>query len=272
LIYFPLSLLIVYYRYRNLSDDESIVLSYVEGAAREGIWVKIIRTRSGLPNGNVSQAIKKLETKGYIKPFHSAKHPRQKVYILSTLQPSEDVTGGLFFDAGQVDHPLMEQLMKLAEVYIHRKSWHPKESTFVDKNGKRKRPKEQREDQIDNSILDGAKRWKGVRPLPPGFPGYPTVADISRYINGLGVLKEKIMEAETEQILDLLCWDGRIEKVQQEGYRSILHPMIKYHSGEAEEPVSAFSEAPCGGCPVFELCDESGPVNAQTCAYFEDWL
>lgn len=32
------------------------------------------------------------------------------------------------------------------------------------------------------------------------------------------------------------------------------------------------TEVPCGKCPVFSFCEESGPVNAESCEYWEGWL
>lgn len=32
------------------------------------------------------------------------------------------------------------------------------------------------------------------------------------------------------------------------------------------------TQAPCGKCPQFTFCEEQGPVNAESCMYFEDWL
>ncbi|KAI9721394.1 MAG: 34-kDa subunit of RNA polymerase III (C) [Chrysothrix sp. TS-e1954] len=36
--------------------------------------------------------------------------------------------------------------------------------------------------------------------------------------------------------------------------------------------VNAFSEVPCGRCPVFNLCQEGGPVNPKECGYLGEWL
>jgi DNA-directed RNA polymerase III subunit RPC6 len=32
------------------------------------------------------------------------------------------------------------------------------------------------------------------------------------------------------------------------------------------------TQAPCGTCPQFNFCEEGGPVNADSCSYFTDWL
>jgi DNA-directed RNA polymerase III subunit RPC6 len=42
--------------------------------------------------------------------------------------------------------------------------------------------------------------------------------------------------------------------------------------GSANRPTNGFVEVPCGRCPVFELCEEGGPVNPSNCEYFQRWL
>ena len=37
-------------------------------------------------------------------------------------------------------------------------------------------------------------------------------------------------------------------------------------------PGNGLSEVPCGRCPVFNLCEVGGPVSAENCVYFEEWL
>jgi DNA-directed RNA polymerase III subunit RPC6 len=32
------------------------------------------------------------------------------------------------------------------------------------------------------------------------------------------------------------------------------------------------TEVPCLRCPVFDFCEEGGPVNPTTCVYFDDWF
>ena len=47
---------------------------------------------------------------------------------------------------------------------------------------------------------------------------------------------------------------------------------IKNVDYEDLQPVVGWTEAPCGRCPIFEFCEENGPVNASNCRYFDDWL
>lgn len=40
-----------------------------------------------------------------------------------------------------------------------------------------------------------------------------------------------------------------------------------------EERISlGWSQAPCSTCPSFDFCKSGGPVNAQECVYYGDWL
>ena len=41
---------------------------------------------------------------------------------------------------------------------------------------------------------------------------------------------------------------------------------------DPDESATVLSEAPCGRCPVFDLCEEGGPVAPSNCEYFNDWL
>lgn len=245
----------------------------VENAGLDGLWTKVIKQRTHLQLAEVTQALKKLESKGFVKQFSSAKYPTKKLYILSHLHPSEEAAGGLFYSDGVIDVELLSHLMKFTEVFVHRKAWQARESTSKpDENGKRKR--EEGEDPVDSGILHGSKRWKGVKPMPAGYQGYATIGEIAKYLNRAGLLaRDKIMEEEVEQVLDLLCYDGRVERILLGGgFRTVLRPISNPYEETPDTARTGFTEIPCGGCPSFDLCDDTGPVNARTCEYFKDWL
>jgi DNA-directed RNA polymerase III subunit RPC6 len=105
--------------------------------------------------------------------------------------------------------------------------------------------------------------------MPPGYTGYPTVPEITRAINQSGISGVVMKEAEMRQLLETLCWDGRLMKVMDgKGYKTVHRP--KTHDADAS--ANGLTEAPCGRCPVFDLCEENGPVNAGSCTYFQEWL
>merc|ERR1711939_943010 len=49
--------------------------------------------------------------------------PAQKTYMLFHLVPSDDVTGGSFFDAGDLDESLIEELSNLIIFHVRMQSW-----------------------------------------------------------------------------------------------------------------------------------------------------
>jgi DNA-directed RNA polymerase III subunit RPC6 len=81
----------------------------------------------------------------------------------------------------------------------------------------------------------------------------------------------------------VLVFDERIERIGN-GYRTckgvfgateaMKNIMQGRQVGDAVEEVegNGLSQAPCGRCPVFNLCEDGGPVNAKNCEYFQTWL
>ena len=257
-------------RFHNLTTEEEIVFANIQSCGREGIWYKTIRTRSNLHEAVCKRCLKSLEQKKLIKSFHNARHSKSKFWILADLQPSESVTGGLFYTEGELDKEFVRVLGAWAEQFVHKKSWYRNASkSEAKKLGKGKLSREEAEKARAEGFQGEGKARSKWLPMPPGYTGYPTLSDVTRELNQANIAKEKLKEAEVSQILDLLCWDERIEKVLDgRAYRGVLPAL----TGGEDESRSALSEAPCGRCPVFDFCDESGPVNARTCTYFRDWL
>ena len=252
-----------------MTDNERMIYVDLEQADSEGLWIKRISQRTGLSSVECQNALKKLESRRLVKQFQSSKYSNKKCYMLSHLHPSEDATGGLFYSEGAVDTELLRILMQYTEVYVHSKAWQMPEK--VSENGKRKRA--DIPDGADPGVLFGSKRRKGVKPWPAGYLDYAKAGEVAKYLNQRRLCKEKIMEVEAQQVLELLCYDGRIEEVSEGGgYRTLLRPLVNPWENDVEKGRNGFSEVPCGGCPASRLCDESGPVNARTCEYFEEWL
>ncbi|KAJ4297326.1 34-kDa subunit of RNA polymerase III (C) [Collariella sp. IMI 366227] len=132
-------------------------------------------------------------------------------------------------------------------------------------------------------------------PMPAGFKQYPTVAEIARFIHDTGITNNTTLgEADIQQLVDVLTYDGLIEPVRvgrRKGYRvarATRQDTVPFAKRQQEreagigldgplvvgaEPLSnALTEAPCGRCPVFELCEEGGPVSPSNCVYFLQWL
>ncbi|KAI9685474.1 MAG: 34-kDa subunit of RNA polymerase III (C), partial [Bogoriella megaspora] len=67
------------------------------------------------------------------------------------------------------------------------------------------------------------------------------------------------------------------QEVKAEEKEVVREPEVKVEDEEELEPeyrglTNGFAEAPCGRCPVFDICGEGSDINAATCLYFNRWL
>lgn len=220
----------------------------------------------------MNRCLKTLEAKNYIKPIKSIKFPGRRTYMLAHLQPSEDATGGPFHTDGVLDEEFVHQMSYWTERYIVGRSWwHPPLNEYGKKKNRSKLTQEQAESlrSQELEVRDPRReRNKHMLPMPPGFTGYPTVSEITKAINASELSGVVMKEAEMRQLLDILCFDGRLYPIQGgKGYKAARQ------SGREEEPLdNGLMDSPCGRCPVSDICQEGGPVNARTCEYFQEWL
>ncbi|MCJ1313705.1 34-kDa subunit of RNA polymerase III (C) [Agyrium rufum] len=269
-------------KYKNFSVEEALVYSYIESSAREGIWTRTLRSRTNLHPTTMNRCLKALENKSMIRAIQSAKFPTRKTYILFNLQPSEDITGGPFYTDGKLDEVLIQYLQENVEKYIRGRSWRDRGGGGAGAAAGGIRVDATKPNgglagvATDHRAADAAYFNAGehdVRgrdiPMPPGFKGYPTIPEITRAINSFNLVSLAIKEAEMKQLLDILCWDGRVMKVMGgKGYKA-----VRAAGSHSEYDIeNGLTQAPCGRCPVFDLCEEDGPVNARDCVYFQEWL
>lgn len=145
-------------------------------------------------------------------------------------------------------------------------------------------------------------------PFEAEHTGYPTVRDVSREILNSNVMEsgQALPETALAQLMDVMVWDDRLFKMYRpartgeipdipgEGkvtmYRCFKSPnalreqaRLRKKIGEGSRSArrtqeiedigrGGTSEVPCFSCPVFDICGEGGPVNAETCVYFDDWF
>ena len=58
----------------------------------------------------------------------------------------------------------------------------------------------------------------------------------------------------------------------EDGFTSGTGVGVGIGAGIGSGPGNGLSEVPCGRCPVFNLCEVGGPVNAEECVYLDEWL
>ncbi|PSR97260.1 RNA polymerase Rpc34 [Coniella lustricola] len=135
-------------------------------------------------------------------------------------------------------------------------------------------------------------------PLPAGYSAYPTTRQLAELISTSGITSNTTLTiSDVQQLVDVLVYDGLVEPVRvgkTQGYRTVrpgavdptpLTALMREDHGVDEDllelqagdmgagPLSnGLTEAPCGNCPVFDLCEDGGPVSAANCVYFQRWL
>ncbi|OQO14889.1 hypothetical protein B0A48_00271 [Cryoendolithus antarcticus] len=277
----------------NFDNDERLIYEAVENAEATGIWIKRLKQNTGVAPQNVPKIVKKLESSRLIKNIKSVKSIAQKTYICFHIEPADDVTGGSFFDAGDLDESLVEELSNLIVFHVRGQSW-------VDVKRKSRREAPIDVDEEEGEERSGQKRRAGSGDIedaapkkrrrsepevtqvayPAGSRGYPTAESIHNFVTNSNAIRPtkaaSLTVQEVQGILKVLVWDGKLEKVGA-GYRTCLGVSYKvpgsYDFDDREGEVgNGLTEAPCGRCPVFDLCAEGGPVNAGNCVYFDQWL
>ncbi|KAJ9616532.1 34-kDa subunit of RNA polymerase III (C) [Cladophialophora chaetospira] len=312
--------------YHGLNRHERIVLQVIEGAKNSGMWTKQIQTKTNLHQNTVEKIYKALEGRSLIKQMKSVAHPQRKMFISATLTPSEDATGGSWFSEGVLDQGLIGTISDVIESYVSKNSW--QEEVLEDyeesvSGQKRKRPADGFDDHGNDRVkvtkaVDSQNKIKAVRhqgsarsykPFEPGYKGYPTLRDITRYITDVKVTASALPQNAIAQLLQVMVYDDRLFKLSRPAqnseladdfdkntvtmYRCFKKPLelieqrslakrkmspdekirlsaYRHEELEALGPGGA-SEVPCMRCPVFDICGTGGPVNAVTCKYFTEW-
>lgn len=264
-------------RYSTLTPEQEMVYSHIDESGDEGIWIRTIKMRSKLHDSVVSLALKQLESKSLVKTVKSVEHPTRKMYIKSNIRASEKTTGGAFFSLGELDEEFVAMMCTVLRKYICQRSFY-KSSTMMRNANKivSKNPEEVKAAR-DKGMASKAKNIESMIPMPHGYAGYPGLNEMTAFIMETGLTNDKVTltAPDVQQLLNLLIFDDKIEKVEGGketiSYRALRNALYDDPDEEMREK-SVLTEMPCGRCPVFELCEEGGPVSPSSCVYFHDWL
>ncbi|KAI1864104.1 hypothetical protein JX265_007401 [Neoarthrinium moseri] len=298
-------------KYVGLTTEQIIIYTLIDNAGHEGIWQQDMRRKTGMREQTLKKVLKELESqKKLITSFTSVHHVTHRCYIKASIKPSDKVTGGPWFADGDLDESFIEILLSVTYAFIKEKgSYHSRSGSGVRSassspvlpkkvlNGShsdaamaargKKRSADAMAPDEDPTLDDPAKPRKRpaqpvLLPMPAGFKHYLTLPEITQALAKSGVTKGiPLKEADIQQLVDVLIYDNRLEEVKvgkRVGYR-ITRPTkanpekgAKIDNDFLEPPSNALTTAPCGRCPVFDLCEEGGPVWAGGCEYFDQWL
>lgn len=228
-----------------MEGDEKIVYQCIKAADNKGIWTKDLKLRTNLHQTVITKVLKNLEGRKIIKAVKSVKNSTRKVYMLASLEPSQEITGGPWFSENELDTEFIEELCKVCLRFIGSKS------------------------------IPG----KPGHIYAADYAGYPTLEQIHRFLGESKVTSADLGTEDVSMLLDRLIFDGLLERVVWAGPRESRiidddedDEIYVYRTVNAALPDSLMASVPCGQCPVFEACSDFGPIMPSTCSYFTEWL
>ncbi|POS84342.1 hypothetical protein EPUL_003609, partial [Erysiphe pulchra] len=248
-------------KYRVLTAEQELVYAQIDESGQDGIWSRTIKTRTNLHDSIFASSIKFLMGKGYICEMKSVEHPGRKMYIKASLRPSERATGGAWFTDGELDDVFINTALMLLQRHIHEHSW----QAIRDQSAERKPKKylkslkpEEAKAFRKRELEQKASNPISFVPMPANYDKYMTLEELTLKIEESSVFNQPLTSSEVQQLLDVLVFDNKIEKVMcgtKWGYRTLKQTMVS-----EDQRGGVMSDIPCGRCPVFELCEEGGPV------------
>lgn len=173
----------------KMNQDELLVYETIEASGRAGIWRQKIRNSTLLHHIVLNQCLDRLEKQSEIKSVRSKDKKTRKLYMLYELQPSRENTGGVFYTDYKLDHDLIRVLSDMVWQYIALQTYPDLE-------------------------LVKCKEPEQVTPLPLKSD-YPTITQITEYINNSNVLKPgfDVDERDTRSLCEVLYYDEKLENL-----------------------------------------------------------
>ncbi|KAM0789490.1 hypothetical protein ACM66B_000310 [Microbotryomycetes sp. NB124-2] len=171
----------------SMDVEEKVVYDHIKEAGNSGIWTKTLASKTNLPRTVITKVLKTLENRKTIKPVKSVKTPTRKIYMLSNLTPSVELTGGPWFTDNELDTEFVATLKDICAKYIDKKSYPSKKD----------------------------KKMAQPQFLPVAAVQHlPTVNDVCEFILSSGIAVGVDLKPEhVESLLELLVFDGLVERI-----------------------------------------------------------
>ncbi|KAF1797712.1 RNA polymerase Rpc34 [Mucor lusitanicus] len=238
----------------KLNDDARLVYNTIRSAGNNGIWTKDLKKKTNLHTIVLNRTLKSLEQKQEIKAVKHVKYPTRKIYMLFSLSPSSEVTGGAWYTDQELDTDFIDSLKAACLKYIMSRSFPRVEGV--------------------NDAVFGADHEH-----------YPTATEVRRFITESRISSIDLSVKDITSLLDVLVYDGVVEKKlpfmagmedfsddEDDGDEGVQWSYKAIRKVASRLPTEALTEIPCGKCPVFSFCIEDGPISPMNCEYFKTWL
>ncbi|VDK44013.1 unnamed protein product [Anisakis simplex] len=173
----------------DASPEEQLIYSLIEESDKMGIWIREIRSRTGLPQTQVRKALKVLEQRKLVK-FVKAIGTSKKCYMLYNVEADESLTGGAFYSEQQLDSQFVQTLVHLCVSMLQSKRKQSEETHRGDPST--------------------AREYSYVRS-----------SDIAQFVRDKGVCRVQLSLNDIESVLAIAVLDRAIEQRSDGMYRAL---------------------------------------------------
>ena len=97
-------------KFSGLDVSARLVYQVIERSGNMGIWTKDIKKETNIQNLALNKIFKTLESRRLIKPVKSISAKAKKLYMLYELQPSTELTGGIWYSDLEFDFGFINEL------------------------------------------------------------------------------------------------------------------------------------------------------------------
>jgi DNA-directed RNA polymerase III subunit RPC6 len=222
-----------------MSENFVIVLSVVRNARSTGIDADAIASKMKIAKSEVTKALNAYVQQGAIKETRCFINKARKLYMLAELEPSAEVTGGIFYtESRDLDHGFVDSVRGCIVAFVT--------SRQVARVSQLKQALD-----ADGSL--GARRLS-----------IKEVGTVARTLELDGVLR-KVAQG-----------GGAASRSGNAAVGDVTYGVTPATQGTAADAaaLSWAVEFPCTGCPMLASCSiaRTGVINPTACAYLNDWL
>jgi len=103
-------------KFKGLDPKHRLVYQVIEKSERMGCWTKEIRIQTNIQQNMLAKILKVLENRRLVKQVKSVNAKSRKLYMLYDLEPSKQLTGGVWYSDLEFDH---EFIAKMRSFLLH---------------------------------------------------------------------------------------------------------------------------------------------------------
>lgn len=215
------------------SHEERTVVEEITKAASDGITVRELSDEIGIPVNKLNKILLHLERSHRVRSFKGRENRTVKRYILYGLEPSADVTGGTWYENGEVDREMFSMAAKLLIARL-------------------------------GDVAAEAVRQYGTHPA--SYSAYfeassLTLAEMAGHLNDTHAFRKSIKPNDVETLMRVYQLDGLYVERQGRFALSMPREQTRSYFGQAREASVLFSQLPCNACPVERSCAPNGSAD-----------